>query len=353
MSIHAAILGATGYGGGELLRLLLPHPECAQIQAISHSQAGKRMDEAQPQLRGLTTQRLQDTVDWRALASAEHPVLFAALPHGEFARRFRALRDEWTAAELAQRLTVIDLSGDFRLRLPAHFELAYGQPHPCPEFLADFVYGLSEWQQVNPESRYIANPGCFATALALAMAPLAKLPAEQRPAQIAISAVTGSSGSGATPGEGTHHATRAHDFRAYKPLTHQHVQEVAQGLRGFGWEAAFSLVTHSAPMVRGIYATAQFQLGNAQAANALKQLYTEAYPDGGFVRVCAGPPRLLAVLGSNFVDLQCVVQGRDVAVLVALDNLVKGMAGQAVQNMNLALGLNFDSGLRQAPLWPA
>lgn len=351
--IDAVILGASGYGGGELLRLLSGHPQLGRVQALSRSHVGKPLQQQHPTLRNaLGNQVFQAEADWHSLASSAMPVCFAALPHGEFARQYEGLLEQWQRAGLAQRLLVIDLSGDFRLRDADEFARAYHGPHPCPQHLGDFVYGLSEFAGATLAGcRRIANPGCFATALELGLLPLADLPREARPDDVYISAVTGSSGSGATPAAGTHHPLRAHDFRAYKMLTHQHEAEVMQLLREAGWGARFAFVPHSAPLVRGIHATLMFRLQGVDE-QTLRNTYAQRYPEGGFVRMSAQPPRLAAVVGSNDVDIHLAVQHDQVCVLVALDNLVKGMAGQAIQNMNLALGLEQRLGLNQLALWP-
>lgn len=350
--IVPAILGASGYGGGELYRWLLQHPDVADIQGVAHSQAGVEIAQVHPQLRGLVDGALLAEPDWATLAKVERPVLFAALPHGEFARRYAEYALQWSALGLAERLTVIDLSGDFRLRDPTAFELAYGGAHPCPEHLADFVYGLADWRPDRLQAaRRIANPGCFATAVSLGMLWIAALPSGLRPTQLAVSAITGSSGSGAKASDTTHHPSRAQDFRAYKPLAHQHRFEVAAAVAAAGWTVDWSLVTHSAPIVRGIYATLQFGAPDLHTAD-LDAAFEVAFGGHRFVRRVPGPPRLAAVNGSNFADLGCALADGHGAIMVALDNLGKGMAGQAVQNMNLALGLPADRGLRSAALIP-
>ena len=351
ITVDVAILGASGFGGGELLRLLLAHPNVARIDAISRSHAGKAIAGMHPHLRGLTSDTFKAELDF---AASQNPlVLFAALPHGEFAKLM---------PELCQRLpanaTVIDLSADFRLRSSAAFEAAYGYAHPCSEHLPSFVYGLPEANSGNLASaKRIANPGCFATAIALALLPLVTLPYDF--GRIHISAVTGSSGSGTQPGAGTHHPSRAHDFRAYKILAHQHESEiqacladVARQLGGSARAPEFSLVPHSAPMVRGIFATCQFELPALVPPQELIQAYRQRYQHSRFVNVIDESPRSAAVAGSNFCDLSIHIVGSSVAVLCAIDNLGKGMAGQAVQNMNLALGLPEATGLMAAALFP-
>ena len=351
-NVDVAILGASGFGGGELLRLLLAHPNVDQIAAISRSHAGKPIASMHPHLRAITTGTFKAELDFAALNAARNSVLFAALPHGEFAKLWPELY-----ARLAPNTLVIDLSADFRLRSGAAFAAAYGYAHPCPEHLVDFVYGLPEAHTGSfAGAKRIANPGCFATAIALALLPLVALPHDF--GRIHISAVTGSSGSGTQPSAGTHHPSRAHDFRAYKILTHQHESEIRGCLAdaalrvGEGARAPeFSLVPHSAPMVRGIFATCQFELPTL-SAETLMHAYRQHYQHSRFVHLLDESPRAAAVAGSNFCDLSVHAVDGSVAVLCAIDNLGKGMAGQAVQNMNLSLGLPEAAGLMAAGLFP-
>ncbi len=351
--IDVSILGASGFGGGELLRLLLAHPNVARIDAISRSYAEKAISGMHPHLRGLTSGTFKAELDFAAMHSSANPVLFAALPHGEFAKLWPNLRER-----LAPNTTVIDLSADFRLQSSAAFKAAYGYAHPCPEYLPDFVYGLPEAHSASlAGAKCIANPGCFATAIALALLPLVAL--GQDFGRVHISAVTGSSGSGTKASAGTHHPTRAHDFRAYKILTHQHQSEIQACLTAAALKLGanarapeFSLVPHSAPMVRGIFATCQFELPEALSAQHLIAAYQTQYQNSRFVNVIDESPRAAAVAGSNFCDLSVHVVGNSVAVLCAIDNLGKGMAGQAVQNMNMALNLPESTGLLAAALFP-
>jgi N-acetyl-gamma-glutamyl-phosphate reductase len=170
---------------------------------------------------------------------------------------------------------------------------------------------------------------------------------------VAVTAATGSSGSGAPPSDTTHHPTRANDFRAYKVLSHQHEAEVLRTLAAAGWEAPLSFVPQSAPMVRGIFATAQFPLPMGIEVGALRAHYESYYQDRFFVRIVDGSPRVAATTGSAFADIGVAARHRHGAVMVALDNLGKGMAAQAVQNLNLALGLPEWTGLKAAGGWPA
>ena len=330
-SIDVLILGASGYGGGELLRWLSNHPAVASLRGTARSHAGKPFHAQHPNLRGLVDGVFEGTPDWEALAASPAPVIFSALPHGELGKLWPELEAAaQTHPGLLERLIVIDLSADFRLD-------------------PSWVYGLVDWQ---PErmagAKRIANPGCFATALQLALLPLA----QWQPAFVAVTAATGSSGSGAAPSDTTHHPTRANDFRAYKVLGHQHEAEVLRTLAAAGWQAPLSFVPQSAPMVRGIFATIQFPLPAGIEYGALRAHFENFYKGRFFVRVVDGTPRVAATVGSAFADLSVAAKGSHGVVLVALDNLGKGMATQAVQNLNLALGLPEWTGLRAAGGWP-
>jgi N-acetyl-gamma-glutamyl-phosphate reductase len=336
--IRALILGASGYGGGELLRWLAMHPSVEGIRGTSRRHAGQPFGAVHPNLTKLINGEFDAEPDWAWLHDCEYPVVFAAMPHGEFAPMYAS----WPDGFLGEA-TVIDLSADFRIADPDLYADHYKKPHPCPELLSQWNYGLAD---VSPpvDSRRIANPGCFATALQIGLLPLVGQDVDF----VAISGVTGSSGSGMNPGEGTHHPTRAHDFRAYKPLAHQHMAEVEQFLveRDMPLEVAF--VPHSAPLVRGISITIQFRRPPGWSVESIAELYE----DCPFVRVRPELPRLLPTIGSNFVDIGAVTQGNLAAIGVSLDNLAKGMASQAVQNMNLAIGLQETTGLWSAGGYP-
>jgi len=329
-SVDVLILGASGYGGGELLRWLSGHPAVQSLRGTARSHAGKPFHAQHPNLRGLVEGTFEARPDWTALAQSEAPLLFAALPHGELAKQWPEFQAEWARLGLTDRLTVIDLSADFRLD-------------------PNWTYGLVDWQ---PErlrgAKRIANPGCFATALQLALLPLA----QWQPAFVAVTAATGSSGSGVAPSDTTHHPTRANDFRAYKMLHHQHEAEVLRTLAAEGWAAPLSFIPQSAPMVRGIFAVAQFPLPAGIEVEALRAHYEAFYQGRFFVRMVDGSPRVAATTGSNFADIAVAAKKGHGAVMVALDNLGKGMAAQAVQNLNLALGLAEWTGLKVAGGWP-
>ena len=352
--VQVYILGGSGYGGGELLRLLSQHPLVESIRAVSRKYAGQPFWNVHPNLRSVVDGSFEAQPDWMAFAHTQNPVVFSAMPHFELAQQLANLEAGWAKHQLADRLTLIDLSGDFRLDEAEAFERAYGKPHPYPQALGNFVYGLPEWQAAKIKSAMrIASPGCFATAIQLALLPLA---GHKNLGFIAVSAATGSSGSGATPSETTHHPTRASDIRAYKILNHQHEAEITRLLDAentSGYSLAF--VPHSAPLVRGIFATVQLHPPTALGFNAdtLRKKYADYYRDAPFVRLVEDTPRIAAVVGSNYCDIAVHERNGNVVIMTALDNLVKGMAGQAVQNMNIVHGLDEKIGLTGAGAYPA
>src|SRR5215831_18174374 len=276
MRIDAVILGASGYGGGELLYWLSRHPEVRSVRGASRSFDGKPFSTAHPNLRSVIDGQFESEIDWQELARSEQLVVFSALPHGELAGRLRELESAWSKAGIAGRMVLVDLSADFRVPNPRVFQQLNGFEHPCSELLPEFVYGLPEWNSAAIKSaKRIASPGCFATALQLALLPLRGLQMDL----FAASAVTGSSGSGTSPIAGTHHPTRANDFRAYKILTHHHVAEVEMAMAACNIHGTLGFVPHSGPFVRGIFATIQFGNGSRVPSSALHAGVVSAFDD--------------------------------------------------------------------------
>ncbi len=359
--IRVAILGASGYGAGELLRLLVAHPAAEVVSVISTSQAGAAIGDVHPHLRGFYDElRIADAVDFDRLSDAEHSVIFSALPHGASAAAIAGLLSSGagsTASEAAPAdpipdprsplpgLRIIDLSGDFRLADVQQHERFYPESPTLPDLRASFVYGLPEIIDRGRirSARLISNPGCLATAAILAAAPL--MDADFR-GPIAIDAKTGSSGSGRTLKEGTHHPTRHANFLAYRPLAHQHEPEILQAWGDpTGERIAASFVAQSMDAARGIFVTCHLTLPRPSDGAALAERYRRFYAASPFVRVVEGSPALQNVVGSNFCDVAVAARGRQVIAMAALDNLVKGMAGTAIQNMNLMCGLKEAAGL--------
>lgn len=350
MKIDAIILGAAGFGGGELLRLLAQHGGINKLRAVSRTHAGRPVHAVHPHLRGVLDLVFESDIDWSTCRGTQ-PVVFSAMPSLAFAAQYSALETQWREAGVADRILCIDLSGDFRLADADAFRKHYGASHPCAEVLGSFVYGLAEWRPERIASaKRIANPGCFATAIELALLPLAGLGALGR---VCVSAMTGSSGSGASPSASTHHATRANDLRAYKVLAHQHLGEIDALLAAVGMEADVSFVPHSAPMVRGIFATLQFDLHTLGIdGGTFMRRYETFCGAQPFVDLVDDTPHIATVAGTNRCELAVHVNGRNAVALSAIDNLGKGMAGQAIQNMNIALGVPQQTGLQLAAVWP-
>jgi N-acetyl-gamma-glutamyl-phosphate reductase common form len=344
----AAVVGGSGYGGAEMIRRLLLHPEVELVRVASVDHVGEPLSSAHPNLEGRTALRFENLPAAEAARGCD--VVLLGLPHKVSARLMPDL--------LATGARIVDMSGDFRLSDANQYARYYGSPHPHPELLGTFVYGLPELNRERIRAaRAVASPGCFATSIELGLLPLAR--ARMIAGPIHIVGITGSSGSGAAPSAGTHHPVRAGNLRTYKPLEHQHNPEIAETLRLAGaQEVELRFVPVSAPLSRGIFATSFLEVSDRESDETLAQLWGNFYEGHPFTRVLTGrKPEVAAVSGSNFAEvgfaLGDVQEGkRTLAVFSALDNLIKGGAGQAIQNMNLMLGLPETLALEDPGPWP-
>ncbi|MFL6207910.1 MAG: N-acetyl-gamma-glutamyl-phosphate reductase [Pyrinomonadaceae bacterium] len=335
MKLKIGILGGSGYGGAELLRILLQHPQAEVALVTANEHAGKLVGEVHRNLYGLTDLRFAPALaDLSTLRELD--CVFFALPHGQ------ALA---LAPQLPANVKAIDLSGDFRLSDPLEFLQHYGREHTATDLQREFVYGLTETNRAAiSKARLISNPGCFATATLLGLAPL--IANGQLTGRVIVDAKTGSSGSGAKPAANTHHPQRSNSFYAYKPFTHQHVPEIEQELRRVGdWTSELVFMTHSLPVARGIFASIYCETKDELTTDAARALFAEFYRGSFFVRLVSGSPDINWVKLTNFCDIGFAARGRQLVVFSAIDNLVKGAAGQAVQNMNLMFGLDEQTGL--------
>jgi N-acetyl-gamma-glutamyl-phosphate reductase len=341
-SIKVAIFGGSGYGGAELIRLLLSHPgvEIGLVTANEH--AGKAVAEVHRNLYALTDLRFEVAPDDFSLL-ASYDCVFLALPHGQ-------------AMEIVPRLPkevkVVDLSGDFRLSDKGEFEEHYGREHTAMELQSQFVYGLTETnREAISKARLISNPGCFATATLLGLLPL--VAGGLTSGHVVVDAKTGSSGSGAKPAANTHHPQRMNSFYAYKPFAHQHVPEIEEHLRSVGdWSSELVFMTHSLPVSRGIFASVYAVAKNPINTDELHEVFRDFYRDSFFVRLVKGSPDINWVKTTNFCDIGFAARGQQIVVFSALDNLVKGAAGQAIQNMNLMFGFEEKQGLVLTGTYP-
>jgi len=335
MKLRIAIFGGSGYGGAELLRILLLHPNAEITFVTANEHAAKAVSEVHRNLLGLTDLRfIKAPDDLEALADLD--CAFFALPHGQ-------------AMELAPRLPpsvkIIDLSGDFRLTDAVVFAQHYGREHAAMAAQSQFVYGLTETnREVIKTARCIANPGCFATATLLGLAPL--VANNLLSGRVIVDAKTGSSGSGAKAAANTHHPQRSNSFYAYKPFTHQHVPEIEQELKNVGeWNSELIFMTHSLPVARGIFASIYAETTSEISAGDARAMFADFYRESFFVRLVDGSPDINWVKATNFCDIGFAARGTQLVVFTAIDNLVKGAAGQTVQNMNVMFGLDEKTGL--------
>jgi len=347
--LKAAIIGGSGYGAGEMLRRLLIHPGIDVTRVASIDYVGEPLWAAHPNLTHLTDLVFEDITPRVAAEGCD--VALLALPHKVTAAKVPEL------IELGVK--VVDMSGDFRLRDAAAYARYYGVEHPHPELLKDtFVYGLPELNRDKIKAaKYVASPGCFATTIELGLLPLARAGLLSGP--IHVTAVTGSSGSGAAAKPGTHHPVRAVNLKTYKPLSHQHTPEVVQTLQDAGaTDVELRFVPVSAPLTRGIFAAAYIEVDDNVDADHVASLYDAAYANEPFVRrPTTRLPEVAAIAGSNFVEVGFAIGDasngkRTITCFSALDNLVKGGAGQAIQNMNIVLGLDEMASLNDPGSWP-
>ncbi|MCG8424376.1 MAG: N-acetyl-gamma-glutamyl-phosphate reductase [Proteobacteria bacterium] len=345
---RAAVIGGSGYGASEMLRRLMlhPHVEVARVASIDH--VGQPLWAAHPNLTGLTELVFEDISPREAAQGCD--VALLALPHKVTAAKVPEL------VEIGVK--IVDMSGDFRLRDVAAYEQFYETKHPVPELLSKFVYGLPELNRDKIKAaKYVASPGCFATTIALGLLPLARAGLLRGP--IHVAACTGSSGSGAFAKAGTHHPVRAVNLKGYKPLVHQHTPEIVETLHDAGApDIELHFVPISAPLSRGILSTSFVEVDAEVSESRLEGLFAAAFDSEPFVRRVPGRlPEVAAVAGSNYVEVGFAVSEpstgkRTVTVFSCLDNLIKGGAGQAIQNMNLVLGLDETLSLEDPGSWP-
>ena len=374
------VLGGTGYVGGEMLRLVAAHPELELGAAVSTSRAGGLLAESFAHLGPCYPEARFVSFDAaiEGLGSAPHWVVLSAAPHGASAAMVARLLDAADAAGV--KLTVVDASADFRFSDADAFASVYKQPHATPGRLAEFHCAVPE-HSGSIDTPHAAHPGCFATAMLLAIVPLVDAGTCSGP--FYVSAVTGSTGAGRTPRDTTHHPVRQSNLFAYLPLAHRHAPEVrALAKAATGRDIDLKFVPHSGPFARGIHATIfcgrtdagdGFDLKTARngedaspavpgregqppegfgtgrndkdAAAELRAIVTDYYADSQFVRVGSTPPRVKDIAGSNYAQLSVAVDGDTIVVCSVLDNLVKGAAGGSIQWVNRLLGLPESLGL--------
>jgi N-acetyl-gamma-glutamyl-phosphate reductase len=342
--VRVGIVGGTGYTGAELLRILARHPSVSLAVITSRSEAGTRVADMFPHLRGRLELEFTEP-DESALSECD--VVFFATPNGT---AMRAVPDL-----LERGVRVIDLAADFRLKDAAVWETWYGEPHACPELLAEAVYGLPELNRAEVrDARLVANPGCYPTAVTLGFAPLLAAGVVD-PSWLIADAKSGVSGAGRKASTGLLMAEVGESFKAYSVTGHRHAPEIRQNLeRLSGPGLNLTFVPHLVPMIRGIEATLYARLTRLDAD--LDALFAAYYADEAFVDTMPGGthPDTRSVRGANLCRIAAARQGESGVVVVqsVIDNLVKGAAGQAVQNMNLMFDIDESVGLDALALLP-
>lgn len=347
MTVKACVVGATGYAGAELVRLLAQHPQVELTAITSHSYVGQPLEQVYPNF----AKRIPLICEGEAIEPLveQADILFFALPHGHVAQKIDA--------DLLTRTRVVDLGADFRLQSADVYEHWYGLAHPKPELLAQAIYGLPEWcRERIKKARLIANPGCYPTCSALAIAPLLQK-GWIDPNSIIIDAKSGVTGAGRALALGHHFSECNESIKAYGVASHRHTPEIEQTLGNIAnMPVTLNFTPHLVPMNRGILATIYANLTDSVTEQEVRQAYEAAYHAEPFVRLL--PPGMLPetrwVKGSNYCDIAFRLDERTrrIIVVAAIDNLVKGAAGQAIQNMNLMLDLEETAGLEAIPLFP-
>ncbi|MBI5389875.1 N-acetyl-gamma-glutamyl-phosphate reductase [Candidatus Woesearchaeota archaeon] len=336
------IIGGTGYTARELLRILLQHPQAKIVAVTSRSEVRMPVSKVHTSLLGVYDEPF---IAYDSEVLAQLDVIFLTVPHTE---SMGIVQELCNANKKNPQLKVIDIGTDFRLQQDA-FEQTYNLKHTAPELLQQAVYGMPELnKKAIATANLLANPGCFAHCTILGLAPLAQAGVLQ--GTIHVSAVTGSSGSGTIAKPNTHHPLRAESMVAYSVLEHRHVPEIEQALIHAGaHQPKIQLVPQSGPFVRGIFAVSFVTLEKEVDVLPIYTAFAQQHP---FIRMRAESPRLQDVRGTNFCDIAVKQSGKSVVVISAIDNLIKGASGNAIQCMNLMLGLDEKTGLHATALSP-
>jgi N-acetyl-gamma-glutamyl-phosphate reductase common form len=341
--IPTIVLGGTGYVAGELLRLIAGHPNLKLAGILSDSQPGEPVAKSFGHLASAYPQTKFSSLDEieQMIATLPNSAVFSAAPHGASAALIDRLLTRASSAGTKPR--VVDISADYRYSTDEAYAAVYKHPHGAPARLKEFTCAVPEHLAAAP-TPHVAHPGCFATAILLASAPLLTLGVTSP--TLFVSGITGSTGSGRKPVDGTHHPQRHSDLYAYNALGHRHAPEVtACAKAATGVDAHFAFVPHSGPFARGIHVTVQAALTRPTSQAELLEAFSKFYAHSPFVSVSAQAPRIKDVVGSNYARLSVTCDSKSVVVMSVLDNLNKGAAGGAVQWMNRLLGLSESAGL--------
>lgn len=340
--IAVGIIGGNSFGAGELLRLLVHHPLVRVVSVSARSGVNQHISEVHPHLARFYDFTFVKELEISAFDGYLHKVIFCALPHGVSSHEIQHHYVAWQQAGIR----CIDLSGDLRIQNHTLHQWHYPESPLFPELRKNAVYGLTELldKQVLQKAVLVSNPGCLATAAIISLMPIQVLSVAKT---LMINLATGSSGSGKEPKASTHHPTRHANFYAYKPLNHQHEGEIIEAVKCFsGRTFSFNLIPQSLPVSRGILCTTYLTLTKRYTIETIHAFVEKLYENFPFIRFTINkPPELQHVVGSNFVQVSVFLRDRTLVVMAALDNLIKGMAGQAIQNMNVMFSLPQETGL--------
>ncbi|MEQ8552615.1 MAG: N-acetyl-gamma-glutamyl-phosphate reductase [Cyclobacteriaceae bacterium] len=341
---NVAIIGATGYTGSELVRILINHPDINISAITSESRKGERFSDVHPQFKSIFEPVLVSIED---ISKYELDLVFLALPHG--------VSMDFVKENHDKDFKIVDLSGDFRLSAKDVYESWYNKDHSFEPGFESAVFGSPElFKKRIAEARLVANPGCFPTSAILALAPLLKEDIIKKD-QITVDSKTGVTGAGIKHKPNTHFPLVNDNFTAYGIKSHRHTIEIQEIISKYANSDATVLFTpHLLPVDRGILSTCYTRPNREISTEELEKVYDEYYTDEPFVRMCKDLPNLKQVRGTNFCDIYVTYDDRTNTIITigVIDNLVKGAAGQAVQNMNIMLGLEETAGLRISPLQP-
>lgn len=324
--ITVGILGGSGYVGKKLLQFLHQHDQVNAYKVYGYTTAGHSLLSVFPEFESILDDQIIGSINQ---LSFDHDVYFISLPHGEALSVVPSLVD---AGKI-----VIDLGGDYRLNSADAYEKWYGKKHTSSELLGQKSYGLADFNLNDNLSDLIANPGCYPTATLLSILPLL---GQFKNEIISVSTVaySGTSGAGKSANADLLLSEMDGNVRAYNVQKHRHQPEIEQNLKLLGFDAPFSFTTHLLPVATGIYATTSIHLKSEISEQDVKNAYKTAYQNSPFVRMRSVPPNLTWVVGTNFCDINVSVNGSNIIITAAIDNLIKGASGQAIQNMNKKMG---------------
>jgi N-acetyl-gamma-glutamyl-phosphate reductase len=334
--VNVSIAGAAGYSGAELIKLLLRHPGVKIDKLFGHSTAGKRIDEVHPSLKSTLSKEI---ASFEAESLDGTDLLFVALPSGE--------AQSIVAEAFNKNVKVIDLGGDFRLKDVNIYKKYYKHEHSAPDLMQKAVYGLPEWNEAEiKNAKIIANPGCYPTSVLLPLIPLLKEKIVS-PDFISINSYSGTSGAGKSVNLSMIFSEVNENVRAYKVGVHQHIPEIDLYLQKFGDKTPdFTFAPHLMPITRGIYTTIHCKTDSSTGFANVEEIYEKYYSDKPFVRFLGDQiPEIKNVVYTNFCDIGVAITGDNLIIMSVIDNLIKGAAGQAVQNMNLIFDYDQTTGL--------